>query len=492
MKYYILLFVFAFSFWGCDSVYRYIFLPPERIEYTLIPDKEAMEALKDTNYFISKSGQVVGYDERSWKIEIRYMSDYQLNTFEFPEESKAGIFSGNPFTYGNWIDPTLGYTPKRFTVFKVTIYNYTALKLNFDPEMTLLQTDRGDNFNAYAREQKNAKYLSIEEYFKKRKGTSGIDEEVFETRMGIARRTMLYYGKPIYKGDSRDGLVVYDPIVDKVERLKISIPNFIIGYDENNEPSDFISLSFFFKQVPLDKATLSETESIASSSDTASVKSQQQLTGSFRLAQIKYVDDARASVFTKEKLPQIKEVWDPSPKGISNLINHIKLNTGLKTSLNQITIDELHSDEYELALLTGVGASPMIEQYLSTFVEYIQKGGFLVFDISTFREGMASNSSRYFQMISEKLKGNVALKNLSIDHPIFNSPQKLSSIPSGYETVNPSIETTFQLRGIFLEGKLVALETGKSYSMLWEDEQQSQALDFGSNLAAYSVTLRKK
>jgi len=157
MKFRLLFLFFTLSFIGCDSVYKYIFLPPERVEYTLVPDKEAMIALQDSNYYISKNEQAVGYDARSWKIEIRYMPDYQLNTFEFPEESKAGVYSGNPYTYGNWIDPSLGYTPRRFSVFKITIYNYTSSKLNFDPELTLLQTDRGDNFNAYAREQKKCK-----------------------------------------------------------------------------------------------------------------------------------------------------------------------------------------------------------------------------------------------------------------------------------------------------------------------------------------------
>ena len=105
----------TFLFTGCDSVYKYIFLPAERIEYTLVPDKEAMNALQDSSYFIGKNGQMVGYDAKDWKIELRYMTDYQLNTFEFPEESKSGVYSGNPFTYGNWVDPSLGYSPK--TVF---------------------------------------------------------------------------------------------------------------------------------------------------------------------------------------------------------------------------------------------------------------------------------------------------------------------------------------------------------------------------------------
>ncbi len=477
---------------GCDSVYKYIFLPPERMDYTLVPDKGAMDALQDSNYYISKNEQAVGYDARNWKIEIRYMPDYQLNTFEFPDESKAGVFSGNPYTYGNWIDPSLGYTPRRFTVFKVTIYNYTASKLNFDPEISILQTDRGDNFNAYAREQKNAKFMSIEEYFKKRKGTGGVDEEVFETRMGISRRTMLYYGKPIYKGDSRDGLVVYDPIVEKVEKLKVNIAKFITGYDENNEPSDFIDLNFFFKQVPLDKESLGKSEVIAVSSDTVLTKSQQKLTGNFRLAQLKFVDDAQASIFRKNKLPQIKDAWDPNPKSVSNLLNYIQLNSGLKVSLAQITIDEFTQDQYDLLLITGVGASPILDQNISALVEFIEKGGFIIFDISTFKDGIVSSAFKHFQSISEQLKGNVQVKNLSIDHPIFNTPKKLAGIPSGYESVNGNIEPAFQMRGIFLEGKLVALETGKSYSMLWGDNDQIQTLDLGLNLAAYSLTIRKK
>ena len=477
---------------GCDSIYKYVFLPPERIEYTLIPDKEAMDALQDSNYFVSPNGQVVGYDARTWKMEIRYMSDYQLNTFEFAEESKGGVLSGNPYTYANWIDPSLGYTPRRFSVFKVTMYNYTSSKLNFDPELSSLQTDRGDNFNAYAREQKNARYLSMEEYFKKRKGTSGVDEEVFETRMGIARRTMLYYGKPIYKGDSREGLVVYDPVVEKVEKLKITIAQFITGYDENNEPSDFIDLNFFFKQVPLDKESIEKGGVIAVSADTLSGKEQKNLSGNFRLAQLKYIDDATTSIFTRSKLPEIKDVWNPNPKGFTNLLDYIKSNSALKTSLTQITPDELSQGDYDCLIITGVGSSPMLDQNISAFVDYIEKGGFLIFDISIFKDGIVSAAFKHFQSISEQIKGKVEVKDLNIDHPILNLPKKLNVIPSGYESINGNIEPSSRMRGIFLDGKLVALETGKSYSMLWGDNNQINVLDFGLNLAAYSTNSRKK
>lgn len=490
MKTFLSAFILVFFLTGCDTVYKYIFLPPERVEYTLVPDKTVMEELGDTNYFVAKNGVVVGYDARNWKIELRYMPDYQLNTFEFPEESKAGIFSANPFTYGNWIDPALGYTPRRFSVFKVTILNYTASKLNFDPEISILQTDRGDAFNAYGREQKNAKYLSIEEYYKKRKGTSGIDEEVFESRMGIARRTMLYYGKPIYKGDSRDGLVIYDPIIDEVEKLKITIPKFVLGYDENNEPTDFIDLNFFFKQIPLDKENIGKFQTNISADTT--VKSQQVLSGNFRLAQIKYVDDAQAGIFNKAKLPQIKDIWNPNPEGIANLASYIQTNSGLKVKVDEVALDEISKAEYDMLLITGVGTSPMIDRNIFNLVEFIEKGGIVVFDISNFKDGIVTSASKHFQAIAEQLKGNVQQKELNVDHPIFNSPKKLTGVPAGFESINGNIEPAFQLKGIFLDGKLAAISTGKSYSMLWADNEQVQSLDFGLNLAAYSVSSRKK
>ena len=484
-------FILIFILSGCNAIYEYVFLPPKRVAYTLVPDKQAVTVLNDSSYFISKDGLSMGYDAKNWKVEIRYMTDYQLNTFEFPQESKSGVYSGNPFTYGNWIDPSLGYTPRRFSVFKVTIYNYTGSKLNFDPEISLLQTDRGDNLNAYAREQKNAKYLSMEDYFKKQKGSSGVEDEIYETRMGIARRTMLYYGKPIYKGDSREGLVVYDPIVDEVEKLKISIPRFVIGYDENNEPSDYIDLNFFFQQVPFEVESYKFQESAMISSDTTS-QSNQKLSGSFRLAQLKYIDDARSSILIKEKLPQIKDIWDPNPKGITNLLDNIRANTKLNTSLSQVTSDELTQGEFDVLLITGVGASPMLDQNISSLVEFIEKGGLVIFDISTFKNGIVSSAYKYFQSISEQLKGNVQIKNMSTDHPIFNAPKKLPGIPSGYESINGNIEPASQMRGIFLNGKLVAVETSKSYSMIWGDNENTQALDFGINLAAYSVSNRKK
>ncbi|MCK9410068.1 MAG: hypothetical protein M0R68_13150, partial [Bacteroidetes bacterium] len=237
-------------FSGCDSLYQYIVFPPKRIEYVLMPDSLLSKKYLDPSvYLISEDKRTISYDRKDFKVEIKYMSDYQLNTFEFPEQSVNGYYSTNPFTYGNWVDPELGFVPNKFTVFKVTVYNYTASKINFDPENAFLESERGDKFYCYGREEKSSRYLSMEAYYKKRKGTSGVDDDVFESRMGTIRRTVHYLGKPVFRNDVRDGLIVFDPLADDAGKIKLILKDFILGYDENNQPSEFTTLNFFFDRT---------------------------------------------------------------------------------------------------------------------------------------------------------------------------------------------------------------------------------------------------
>ncbi|NOZ56370.1 MAG: hypothetical protein GXO73_06190, partial [Calditrichaeota bacterium] len=54
-------------------------------------------------------------------LAVRHVDDETLNK-RFPEVSFRGSKSANPFTYGNWVDPELGYVPPRFTVFEVAMF----------------------------------------------------------------------------------------------------------------------------------------------------------------------------------------------------------------------------------------------------------------------------------------------------------------------------------------------------------------------------------
>lgn len=475
-----ILFVFVLSlilYNGCNSIYKYVFLPPERIEYTLVADQIGMKALieKDTNYFISDDGLVVGYNAKNWKIEIRYMTDYQLNNFEFPDESDDEEFSANPYTYGNWIDPLLGYSPRRFTIFKVSVFNYTNSKINYDPELSLMLTDRGDNFWAYGREQKSAKHLSIEEYYKKKKGTTGVDDDIFETRMGIVRNTMFHPGKPIYKGDSRDGLILFDPIVEEVENLKINVSKFVLGYDENNEPSDFIDLLFFFKQIPLDKKEINKMQ-------TTKVDSVQIV----NIAQIQY--NVQPGVLRYE------QPWNPLPQSIFNLINYAQKNLSLKTKFIQSTFDDPEVKKSKIAFLVGSGLVPEFpSNFISGCADYLTTGGFLFIDNGYFKSDYPYNQSmeEFLKNVQKLLPGKTEFKAISLEHKIFNSFQKFSQLPPGQDDQTANYEKYNFLKGLFVEGKLVAVLSNKGYPVLWSGEQNtvenSKQLEFGLNLISFTI-----
>jgi hypothetical protein len=487
MKKLFLFILISVSFFGCDSVYEYIFLPPGRVEHTLVPDGDLLNQLSDTSYFVSRDGLTVGYDAKDWKFEIKYMSDYQLNNFEFPDDSKSAEFSGNPYTYANWIDKELGYTPRRFSVFKVSIYNYTGSKLNYDPELSLLQTDRGDYFHAYGREQKSAKYVSIEEYYQRRKGTSGVDEDIYETRMGIARRTMLYYGKPIYKGDSREGLIIFDPIVDNVEKLKISVRDFVIGYDENNDPSDFIDLTFYFKQVPFERGKTSAlSDSIfVEKSDTSDV-----LSGTVRIAHVKYNNNLE--LYSSEEInsrPQIRNnPWDPSSGSFKNFIGYIEQNSDLDIVYDQVDAQDPILSDYNILFITGIDAYPGDNTFGANLGNAISNGSVLFMDIAQFTGSRRRiDTDRILKEIAKSVSGTVEIKNVNLDHPVFSSWKKISEIPEGYERENQNIEPSNTLRGLFLNGKLSAIIAKKSYPMLWINSGNTSQLDFGVNLVIYAL-----
>lgn len=479
MRKYLTLTLLAVILTGCNPVYEYIFMPPERTELTVVPDVEAVQALGDSSYYISATGDAVVYDARTWKIEIKFMSDYQLNTFEFPEESDDFEFSANPFTYGNWVDPQKGFTPKRFSVFQVTIFNYSGAKLNYDPELTWVYTDRGDKYPAYAREKKNAKNLSLEEYYQKLKGTSGTDDEIFETRMGIARRTMLYFGKPVYKGDSRDGLIVFDPLVDEVGRLKVDLRGFITAYDENNEPAEFKDMVFYFKQVPFRKPDKSDAQSTTASADTVKKKN-------VNVGQIVYSTQAGAALYDPP--------WNPVPRAIPQLNGYIQRNLPLNIKFNTLPFSDDDLDKQHIIFLLANGQKPEISSSAAgACASYLQQGGFLFIDNGHFRNEYPF--SQYYETflmdVKNQIGGKAELKNIPADHEIYTVPNKLPGLPQGLDEVTPGFQKVTFLRGLFINNRLAAIVSPKGYSSLWSDQGSgydfSGYYEFAINLFTYVV-----
>ncbi len=464
---------------GCDNAYKYLFFPPEIVQYTLIPDFELMPTLNDTSYTFTRDSSGIVFGRGSFKVEVKYVSDYQLNHVEFPDESKDAEFSSNPFTFANWVDPQLGFTPNRFSVFKVSIYNYTASKLNLDPERTFLVSDRGDMFIGYGREEKSSKNPSLEGYFRRRKGASGVDDEIFERRMGIIRTTVLYLGRPVYAGDNREGFVVYDALPESVEKVKLVFRDFILGYDENNEPSNFVTLTFYFKRVPL------RTESIeipTTAADTSAPVEYQQI----NIHQLRYrpqdEEDVAAGI----------EEWNSQPAALPALA--AVLQDSLKIKAN---IKSVHGDSPELAdapvivLIAGPSDPVITEIELTGISDAIKRGSTLFIDNGVFstKYTFATRGEQILEVLAAKL-GDAKVYTLPPDHPVYRSWKKIQGVPEGMDDRENMPSRRDYLTGLMWKNRTVAILSTKGYSMIWgrRESASTPAFTLGANLVHYALS----
>lgn len=198
----------------------------------------------DSTYVLESDGSVA-LNLDGLKITVRPMRDEELNKL-FPEVSYRGEASTNPYTYGNWVDPELGFTPQRFTVFLVRLYNYTKPKVNLNPWQAVLLTDRGDELHSYGRDAKDPAVKNFYDYYKRITGASGVEQRRFEERMGLVRQT-LYVDGPVFKGDKKEGYLVFDPLDPEVREVTLVFRGFVLQYDANNWPAKTTDLSFRFK-----------------------------------------------------------------------------------------------------------------------------------------------------------------------------------------------------------------------------------------------------
>lgn len=217
------------------------FLYPPEIRHNSYLAANVQE--NDTVKSIDKDTGSVIYDIGGSSVVVRNVPEAELNAL-FPEESKNGKYSTNPYTYGNWIDPDLGYTPNRFTVFSVSIINRIFPKMRLDPREAILITDTGEVLHSYTVNVASARYgKSFENYYRSILGQSGNDFYRYEMRLGMVRGKSYGLEEDIFRGDSYTGLVAFDGLRPEIKRVQILFNKVVYRFDAFNRPSDTVDVT---------------------------------------------------------------------------------------------------------------------------------------------------------------------------------------------------------------------------------------------------------
>ena len=197
----------------------------------------------DGSYNLQEDG-IISWELAGLRLEVEHMTDAKLNAL-FPDESSRGKYSTNPYTYGNWIDARLGYTPNRFTVFKISVFNRTLPKVMIDPLAAVLETDQGQFLRAYGITSASP-YVNFENYYRSQRGQSGNEFYRFELRMGMVRSYNYEEDQPIFKGENYGGYIVFDPVYPETEEVTLTLKDFVLRFGAFDQPVEKRDLRFDF------------------------------------------------------------------------------------------------------------------------------------------------------------------------------------------------------------------------------------------------------
>ncbi|NKB69611.1 MAG: hypothetical protein GKR89_21280 [Candidatus Latescibacteria bacterium] len=196
------------------------------------------EAEQGESMSVADDGTVT-YTQGRLELRLRPMSDEELNR-QFQAYSQDGAHSVNPYTFGNSQYFKTRETPKRFTVFKLTIKNYEFPKVRLNGEITV-ESDNGRKYYALT-------FSQLDRYFRSYAiGYRGNDYSQYDERRDLLRRTM-FPQEDIFSGQEQEGYVLFAPLADDVEAISVKLPDVVTRFDFRGEPAESIEAHYRFRR----------------------------------------------------------------------------------------------------------------------------------------------------------------------------------------------------------------------------------------------------
>ena len=253
---------------GCTLLY-----PPRYERVSLLVPSVAL----GPDYALGEDG-TVAYTMEGLRVEVRYMTDHALNA-RWPQESSQGPHSYNAYTYGDYVDPQTGYVRNRFTVFAVSVYNLDFPKVELQPLQSRLTTNRRrEELTPYGISTGSATH-SFESYYRARKGVTGNEDYRFDMRLGQVRTSNYGVGEKIYKGENYSGFIVFEPLADEVEAVRLHIRDFILKFNAFDQPLQTFDLDFRFVRQIEQVALVNRTRAAAALATTARLQAPSEVSG---------------------------------------------------------------------------------------------------------------------------------------------------------------------------------------------------------------------
>ncbi len=187
---------------------------------------------------VADDGTVTYVYER-FEVSLRPMADEELNR-EFAPYSRSGRHSLNPYTYGNWSPRAENHPLPRFTVFRLSVKNYTYPKVQLRPNEMCISSQNGRILFPLT-------FEFLKEYYAPYNvGWMGVGTKEYKERTDLLKRTLFPEHEFIFSGQERMGYVVFSSLPDDVVEIQALVNDLAVRFDAWDKPVETIDLNYRF------------------------------------------------------------------------------------------------------------------------------------------------------------------------------------------------------------------------------------------------------
>jgi len=198
----------------------------------------------------------------------------------------------------------------------------------------------------------------------------------------------------------------------------------------------------------------------------------------------------------------LEPTFDSAAKAIPNLVDALNEQTGISAQVDaHLFIDSQELFRTPFVYITAQEAFELTEREVQNLGKYMRNGGFLFVDnaLPTAEYGQAEAALR--RIFRDALRSQGQLQLIPNTHPIYHTFYDFDGPPVGSELEvgsfdaqrgNESVdlpETSYNLEGIFLGDRLVAIYSDKGYVHTWARTYGNEPqLRFGINVVIFALT----
>lgn len=198
----------------------------------------------------------------------------------------------------------------------------------------------------------------------------------------------------------------------------------------------------------------------------------------------------------------LEPTFDSAAKAIPNLVDALNKQTGISAQVDaHLFIDSQELFRTPFVYLTAQEAFELTEREIENLGEYLRRGGFIFADNANPTAEYSQAEASLRKVFRDALRSQGVLQVIPNNHPIYHTFYDFDGPPVGSELEVPDsggqrglenvviAQPSYNLEGVFLGDRLVAIYCDKGYVHTWARNFGNEPqLRFGINAVVFALT----